>query len=219
VQEVGSAGHDPEVTREAIMTAAFAEFSRYGLAGARIDRIADQTKTSKRMIYYYFGSKAGLYQEILVEAYRRVGEVEIGPGIPSADPLADLRSAIRAILEHYEGNIRFIRLVLLENSFELGAVERISADVCQMNQEPLTVINDVLSRGRALGIFREGPQALDVYQLLMSMAFFRVSDRFSWIELFGRDMVGKADSQHIREFIEDAVVRYVLADVGKTPDN
>jgi len=55
-----------------IMEVATAEFAAKGLGGARIDAIADATHTSKRMIYYYFGSKEGLYLAVLEESYRRM---------------------------------------------------------------------------------------------------------------------------------------------------
>ncbi|MCF5386877.1 TetR family transcriptional regulator, partial [Pseudomonas syringae] len=53
--------NNPEKTREDILQAAVAEFVAHGLSGARVDAIAERTKTSKRMIYYYFGSKEQLY--------------------------------------------------------------------------------------------------------------------------------------------------------------
>ena len=49
--------NDPARTMAGIMEVAYAEFAEKGLSGARIDEIAAATKTSKRMIYYYFGSK------------------------------------------------------------------------------------------------------------------------------------------------------------------
>jgi len=48
-----------------ILSVATLEFAGKGLAGARIDEIAAATRTSKRMIYYYFGSKEGLYVAVL----------------------------------------------------------------------------------------------------------------------------------------------------------
>jgi AcrR family transcriptional regulator len=202
----------PEVTREDIMQVAFEEFSRYGLAGARIDRIADQTRTSKRMIYYYFGSKEGLYREVLLAAYRRIRETEVDLDLHKYEPVAGLQVLIRSTVAHYEGNIRFVRLVLLENSYELGAVHLMSDEVRLMNQSALEVLDDLLVRGRAAGVFREGPQSLDLHQLITAMAFFRVSDRFSWHELYGRDMLGKDDSPQVRALIEDAVMRYIMVD-------
>ena len=57
-----------------ILQVAHIEFAEKGLSGARIDEIAAATQTSKRMIYYYFGSKEGLYLAVLEESYREMRE-------------------------------------------------------------------------------------------------------------------------------------------------
>lgn len=59
---------DANATRARILGAAVAEFSQWGLAGARIDRIADAAATNKRMIYVYFGDKDGLFEAALQSA-------------------------------------------------------------------------------------------------------------------------------------------------------
>ena len=64
--------NDPEGTRRDIIDVATEEFAGKGFSGARVDRIAARTRTSKRMIYYYFGGKEGLYIAVLEEAYRRI---------------------------------------------------------------------------------------------------------------------------------------------------
>ena len=56
---------DPEATKERILAAAAEEFSAKGISGARVDAIADRARVNKRMLYYYFGSKEGLFREIL----------------------------------------------------------------------------------------------------------------------------------------------------------
>src|SRR4051794_31065119 len=68
--------NDPERTTADILDIATREFADKGLAGARIDEIAAATRTSKRMIYSYFGSKEGLYIAVLEEAYRRMRAIE-----------------------------------------------------------------------------------------------------------------------------------------------
>src|SRR5215207_9399041 len=68
--------NDRDVTRADILEVATQEFAEMGLSGSRIDWIADRTKTSKRMIYYYFGSKEGLYRAVLAECYRRIRAIE-----------------------------------------------------------------------------------------------------------------------------------------------
>jgi TetR/AcrR family transcriptional regulator len=59
------ATRDPEATKARILDAALREFSAKGIAGARVDAIAASAQVNKRMLYYYFGSKEGLFQEIL----------------------------------------------------------------------------------------------------------------------------------------------------------
>jgi AcrR family transcriptional regulator len=56
---------DSAATRTRILDAASEEFSAYGLAGARIDRIAESATANKRSIYVYFGSKEQLFDAAL----------------------------------------------------------------------------------------------------------------------------------------------------------
>src|SRR4051794_20188920 len=55
----------PEATRARIMRAAVREFSAKGISGARVDAIALRAGANKRMLYHYFGSKYGLFREVL----------------------------------------------------------------------------------------------------------------------------------------------------------
>jgi AcrR family transcriptional regulator len=57
--------YDAAATRERLLDAAVQEFSRAGLAGARVDQIAEQARANKRAIYDYFGSKEGLFKAAL----------------------------------------------------------------------------------------------------------------------------------------------------------
>jgi len=59
--------NDPERTRRDIVEVATVEFAAEGYSGARVDTIAAKTRTSKRMIYYYFGGKEQLYLAVLEE--------------------------------------------------------------------------------------------------------------------------------------------------------
>jgi len=58
--------------REKILSAALAEFARFGLAGARVDKIAERAGVNKAMIYYYFSSKAALHKEIVDEYFSQI---------------------------------------------------------------------------------------------------------------------------------------------------
>ncbi|CDQ47234.1 TetR family transcriptional regulator [Mycolicibacterium neoaurum] len=52
--------------RDDILNAARTEFARYGLAGARIDRIAGAAHASKERLYAHFGNKEALFREVFV---------------------------------------------------------------------------------------------------------------------------------------------------------
>ncbi|WP_405823176.1 TetR family transcriptional regulator [Streptomyces sp. NBC_01390] len=60
--------------RDRIVSAAKAEFSQYGIAGARIDRIAKAARTSKERVYAYFSSKVALYRFVSTQELAAVSE-------------------------------------------------------------------------------------------------------------------------------------------------
>ena len=78
---------DPERTRQAILSAATRELAAVGVAGARVDRIAARASVNKRMIYHYFGNKAGLCDAVFgtvlspLEAALRADSVDALPAL------------------------------------------------------------------------------------------------------------------------------------------
>lgn len=71
---------DAEATRRRLLDAATEEFAARGIAGARVDRIADAARSNKAQIYHYFGSKDGLFDAVfdrIVQA--TVNETPIDP--------------------------------------------------------------------------------------------------------------------------------------------
>ena len=82
---------DPERTKLEILAVATQEFADRGFAGARVDEIAAQTRTTKRMIYYYFGSKELLYIAALEKAYEAIRITEQSVDIDNLDPVAAVR--------------------------------------------------------------------------------------------------------------------------------
>lgn len=102
--------NDPARTMAGILEVATKEFAEKGLSGARIDAIADATSTSKRMIYYYFGSKEGLYVAVLEESYRRMRSIEAELHLENLEPVAALRRLVEFTFDHHSSNEDYIRL-------------------------------------------------------------------------------------------------------------
>jgi AcrR family transcriptional regulator len=58
---------DAETTRRKLLDAASAEFAAYGIAGARVDRIAEAAGCNKALIYHHFTNKDGLFDAVFNE--------------------------------------------------------------------------------------------------------------------------------------------------------
>jgi AcrR family transcriptional regulator len=98
---------DQETTKSRILAAALREFSAKGIAGARVDGIAERAATNKRMLYYYFGSKAGLYREIL---RRRLSQ-----GLAAVRESVTHRTHdLSAWQDYYLNNRDYVRLLMWE---------------------------------------------------------------------------------------------------------
>lgn len=83
---------DREATKADILDAAEEEFGKSGLAGARIDAIADRTGVTKAMIYYYFKSKEALYQEVFQRLVRVASSSSFENGSKFSDRLRSISS-------------------------------------------------------------------------------------------------------------------------------
>jgi AcrR family transcriptional regulator len=98
-----------------IVEVATREFAENGLNGARVDAIAQATQTSKRMLYYHFESKEGLYIAVLEEAYRRMREIEGRVQLDDVPAEDALRRLVAHTVDYQHSHPEFIRLVMNEN--------------------------------------------------------------------------------------------------------
>ena len=84
---IASSKRDAAATREALVAAAVAEFSRTGFAGARVDEIARLAGVNKQLVYHYFDSKQGLYLVALESVYAEIREKEKGLSLGALEPM------------------------------------------------------------------------------------------------------------------------------------
>ena len=85
----------PAETRERILEAATGEFAARGLAGARVDAIAERASVNKRMLYHYFGSKDALFTAVLERAYADIRSREDALDLEGAPPREAMRRLVR----------------------------------------------------------------------------------------------------------------------------
>ena len=197
---------DPERTRQDIIAAAHLEFVEHGLSGARVDAIAARTNTVKRMIYYYFGSKEGLYRAVLERAYAGIRETESRLDLDSLPPREAIRRMVEATFDYHAAHPDFARLVSIENIHQ-GRTIAASTTIQGINIGVLEMLERILERGRADGAFRDDLDPIDVHMTISALSFFRVSNRHTFGRLFRRDMDDPALRARHRELTVDTVLR------------
>jgi AcrR family transcriptional regulator len=200
-------------TKREILEVATREFAERGYAGARVDEIAAQMRTTKRMIYYYFGGKEQLYVAVLEAAYSRIRAAEREAEVDHLEPRAAIRRLAELTFDHHEANPDFIRLVSIENVHRAEHIAKFSS-FGHLNSPAIELIGRILERGRAEGIFRRDIDAVDVHMLISSFCVFRVANRHTFGTIFDRDLLDPDRREHYRAMLGDVVVDYLTGADG-----
>ncbi|MDP2222171.1 MAG: TetR/AcrR family transcriptional regulator [Hydrogenophaga sp.] len=202
--------NDPDRTMANIMAVAMTEFAEKGLAGARIDEIAAATQTSKRMIYYYFGSKEGLYTAVLEASYREMRTHESALNLDHLDPLEALRKLVAYTFDHHRQSENYIRLVMGEN-INRGQYLAQSTAIQALNVPAISAIQTLYDRGVSSGVFRPGLSALDIHASISALTFFNVSNRHTFGLIFRFDAASPDWIAQRRHSVIEMVERFVRA--------
>jgi AcrR family transcriptional regulator len=201
---------DAEQTRAEILQIAADEFAEHGFAGARVDRIAAQMRTTKRMIYYYFGSKEDLYLAVLERAYAAIRRAEQEIDVDHLDPIAAIRRLAELTFDHHEANPSFLRLVSIENIHRAEHLRR-SSQIANLNVPAIDLIARILERGYASGAFVRRVDAIDLHMMISAFCVFRVSNQHTFGVLFDRDLTSPDLRDRYRKMLADMVVSYLVS--------
>jgi AcrR family transcriptional regulator len=199
---------DADRTRTEILDVATEEFAARGYAGGRVDEIAARTRTTKRMIYYYFGSKEQLWIAVLERAYGKIRAAEQTVDVDHLEPQAAIRRLAELTFDHHESHPDFIKLVSIENIHQAEHISKV-ASVASINTPAIELITRVLERGYRTGVFRRRVDPVDVHMLISAFCFFRVANRHTFGALFGRDLVDPGLRSRYRQMLADLVVDYL----------
>lgn len=201
---------DAERTRAELLAVATEVFAESGFSGARVDEIAERTRTTKRMIYYYFGGKEQLYMAVLENAYRGIREAEQRLQVDHVDPVVAIRRLAELTYDHHLDHQAFIRLVSIENIHRGEYIGRLGS-LRTLSQPATSVLDDILARGRQQSLFRTDVDALDVHIVISSYCVFQVANRYTFGFLFDIDFTEISQRAHLRRMIGDVVVGWLTA--------
>ncbi|GIH80351.1 TetR/AcrR family transcriptional regulator [Planobispora longispora] len=199
---------DADRTRAEILEVAQREFARRGYAGARVDEIAELMRTTKRMIYYYFGSKEQLYIAVLEKAYTEVRKAERLVDVEHLAPVEAIRTLAELTFDHHDAHREFIKLVAIENIHRAEHIRK-SEVLANLGTPVLDLIGRILDAGTASGDFVTEADAIDVHMMISSFCFFRVANQHTFGALFGRDMTAPEHRARLRRTVGEMVVAYL----------
>jgi AcrR family transcriptional regulator len=203
-----------DLTRRNIIEVATQEFSRKGFSGARVDEIAELTNASKRMIYYYFENKEGLYIAVLENAYRGIRKIESALNLDHLEPAEAIRTLVAFTFDYQWSHEEFVRLVMVENIHH-GVHLEASKAMRNLNVSVIETMKRVYDRGCKDGAFRPGLDQIDIHMTISALTFFNVSNRYTFSKIFNRDIADAKVRARRREIVIDTVLRYMLAQLPK----
>jgi AcrR family transcriptional regulator len=197
-------------TRGKILEAATAEFARHGLGGARVDRIAARARANKRMLYYYFGDKDGLFLAALEDRYAHIRAAECSLELEHLDPRVAVRRLVEFTWSYFLEHPEFLTLLNSENLHKGRHVRR-SRRVPEMHSHLVQLLRGVLRRGEAQGLFRRGVDPVQLYISIAGEGYFYLSNRYTLSRIFDRDLMAPralaSRARHIADMILNALRR------------
>ncbi len=199
---------DAQATRQSILSAATAEFSRKGLGGARVDAIAARARANKRMIYHYFGSKEKLFTAVLEEAYGHIRSAELELPLAELEPEKALEELLRFTWNYYLARPEFLSLVNSANLHKARHV-RNSAHFKASGPPFVGLVKSILDRGVARGVFRAGIDPVQLNITIAAIGYYYLTNRFTGEILFERDFMSETSLAERFAFNLETVLRLV----------
>lgn len=215
IEPTDAAGQKPRTrdagaTKQRILDAAKKEFAKNGLGGARVDVIAEKAQANKRMIYHYFGSKEGLFQTILENAYVDIRTAEQKLNLDHLEPAAALERLVRFTWDYYLKNPEFITLVNSENLHRAKHLKK-SEVIKVYSRRFVDMVRGILERGVASGVFRDGVDPVQLNITVAAIGYYYLTNRFTGSIVFEKDLMAKDALDERLRFNIDTILRLVKA--------
>ena len=210
MQETKARMRDADATKARILAAAKSEFARAGLAGARVDEIAEKADANKRMIYHYFGSKDELFRVVVEDAYLDIREAEQDLKLDDLSARDALETLVRFTWDYYLENPEFIRLVNSANLHKGRHLEG-SEKLRTASRKYVGTVQEILERGAAEGTFRKGVDPVQLNITIAAIGYYYLTNHFTGEVLYERDFMTPEALKDRLDFNIATIMRIVEA--------
>jgi AcrR family transcriptional regulator len=199
---------DADQTRNRILAAATVEFARKGLGGARVDEIALRSKSNKRMIYHYFGSKERLFTEVLEAAYVGIRCAEQKLHLDELEPEEAISTLVSFTWNYYLEHPEFLTLVNSENLHRARHLKASKA-IYEVSGQFMQMVKSMLDRGVAKGVFRSGIDPVQLNITIAAIGYYYLTNRFTESIVYERDLMAKESLEARLRFNLETILRIV----------
>jgi TetR/AcrR family transcriptional regulator len=199
-----------EQTQQKILAAAEVEFAEKGLAGARVDVIAEESGLNKQMIYYYYGSKEDLYLAVLERAYTAMRQSERELNLVDIEPLDAIRKLVEFKFNYYAQNPRTIRLLAAENMLNAEFLTK-STRLREMHVSLIDVLQAILKAGERKRLIKAGVDPVQLYFSIAALSYFSFFNAPTLSAVFGRDLSNPQELKKRRAHAVEIVLDHIRA--------
>jgi len=187
-------------------------FAKSGYDGVAVDEIVRRAGVNKRMVYHYFGSKEGLYGEVLRTVFAELEEIEMSlfeAGDPVKNPERALEETVAAYFSFLRNHPAFVRLLLWENLNEGRHLRTLERPVTKSPM--LSHLTRVLEAGEKSGRFRRKLDPNSVLVSLIGLCLVYFSNRHTLTATLGLNLsdegILSAAAQHSSAILLHGIVR------------
>ena len=200
---------DAEAARAAILDAAIAEFTAKGLAGARMEAIAQAAGVAKGLAFHHFGSKDGLWAAALAEIYRRLRVGQDEAALDALGPVEGMRRLVTDTFRLFRDHPEIVALMNEENLHRARHL-RAAKSIPKLYNPLFEAIERLLREGRALGLFREDVDVTALYVALSGLGYFYCANRWTLSAAFAGDLFEPKRVATYEAMLGDMVLAYLL---------
>jgi AcrR family transcriptional regulator len=160
------------------------------------------------MLYYYFGNKEGLFAAVLEDIYGGMREIENSLRLIDLPAVDAMRKAVQVTFDYHAEHPEWVRLISIANVHYAKHI-RASKTIASRNIPIIEIMRGLLRQGTQEGVFRSGVDPLHLHLLIISLCYYRVSNRHTWRVIFKRDLSAAKEIRLQRDMVVDAVLSYL----------
>ncbi len=160
------------------------------------------------MVYYYFGSKEGLFCAALEAAYLALQRAERSVRLEALAPARALDRFCRFVWRYYFEHPEFIGLVNTENLHRAVHLRRLPR-LAQLVSPVVELLRRLLARGVHAGVFRQGIDPVELYVAIAALGYFYLSNSATLSAVLGRDLRAPRNRERHWRAASEMIRRYV----------